>query len=172
MRSDDAIEPHVPSPAEIAGRVRVPAALQHARKVWNELRRRAAALQAELKHEIALADTLPEHKREPVNRRIVELDRQIAELGPQVRAALSAVSEATPAFAEAIESALATLRRRTSDDAMSAIDALSAALRVLAEIDREILPLDPHRAWCIRPLQPSLGPLRRRILALRGGGDL
>jgi DNA repair ATPase RecN len=164
----DAVEAREPSPAQVAARVRVPAALQHARRTWSELRRRHSALTVQLRELIA---TAPHPEGDAARKReIARLDAEIAALAQQVQAAAATVQTQTPAFADAIQNALSPMRRQAADDAISAADSLAAALHRLAEIDREIWPLAPNWAWNLRPLQPSLAPLRRRIIALRGGG--
>ncbi len=153
-----------PSPADIASRVHLPARLQLARREWSELRRRHAALTTQLRELIA-GDEHPEGDAAR-RREISRIDAEITMLVGQIQAAGAAVKEATPPFARAIAEALDPMRREAAADALSAAERLAAALHRLADIDRELVPLDARLAWHLRPLHPALAPLRRRINGL------
>lgn len=154
-----------PSPAALAGAVRVPAALALARKRWSELRRRYDLLQRALREQVGALDATVVQGRPAIERRIAQIDAEMSQLGDEVRAALAEVTAASAPFATAVERALDPTRRDAADQALRAIGQLAAALATLDQIDHELRSLGGP-VWELHRLRPDVGALRRRIYGL------
>lgn len=124
-----------PSPAAIIGAVRKAAALQVAENSLHALRNRRTTLQDEMRATIRATNEVNRRSQE---RRIIELEAEIAEIERQIGQARARVMELRPAHVAACEAALASTVAASSVRAVALLADLGNELRVLAEADEQL----------------------------------
>ena len=111
-----------------------------------------------------------DRNRSATDARIIELERERAEVAAAYRAALRRVAEHRPAFADKIDAALAPWRLDAAKRALAAADALEAAVGDLTAANRAAAAagIEPQ----VATTRPDLHRLRaalRRQAELAGG---